>query len=93
MHILDLIQEGNRGLMHAVEKFDYKRGFKFSIYATWWIRQNITRALADHGKTIRLPVHLHESRTKILRARRELEQEFGREPGVPPFRWTDSSLS
>lgn len=80
MPILDLIQEGNRGLMHAADKFDYKRGFKFSTYATWWIRQSINRAVADQGKVIRLPVHIHESFAKINRTRRMLEQELQADP-------------
>ncbi|MEX2279377.1 MAG: RNA polymerase sigma factor RpoD [Acidimicrobiia bacterium] len=82
MPLLDLIQEGNLGLMRAVDRFDYRRGFKFSTYASWWIRQGITRAIADQARTIRVPIHVVDMINKLIRAKRDLSQDLGREPTI-----------
>jgi RNA polymerase primary sigma factor len=82
LSFLDLVQEGNMGLMKAVEKFEYRRGYKFSTYATWWIRQAITRSIADQARTIRIPVHMIEIINKLMRVQKRLLQDFGREPSA-----------
>ena len=82
LSFLDIIQEGNTGLMRAVDKYEYKRGYKFSTYATWWIRQAITRAIADHARTIRIPVHMIETMSRLRNISKKLEQELRREPTI-----------
>ena len=82
LSFLDLVQEGNMGLMRAAEKYDYRKGYKFSTYSTWWIRQAMTRAIADHARTVRVPVHVLETTNKISKAKAILFQELGREPDV-----------
>ncbi|MBI4422286.1 MAG: RNA polymerase sigma factor RpoD, partial [Elusimicrobia bacterium] len=85
LELSDLIQEGGLGLMKAVEKFEYKRGFKFSTYATWWIRQSINRAIADQARTIRIPVHMKELISKLTKVTRRYRQEFGRDPSLEEY--------
>ncbi len=82
LSFLDIIQEGNTGLMRAVDKYEYRRGYKFTTYATWWIRQAITRAIADHARTIRIPVHMIETMSKLRNISKQLVQELGREPTI-----------
>ena len=82
LSFLDIIQEGNTGLMRAVDKYEYRRGYKFSTYATWWIRQAITRAIADHARTIRIPVHMIETMSKLRNISKQIMQEVGREPTI-----------